>query len=417
MLIRGIPAEFPEDVVESVRAIAGPSCCASREDWTASDAVAIDDRETIEVDDALTVVESDGETLVGVHIADVAAFVDKGSAVDREALRRTATVYLPNVLVPMFPLLLSADLASLVGGQDRPALTVVARFDVHDNLLGSRFARTMVRVGRRLTYTEADLAIEAGDPVLGTLQRIAGRLLDARTGAGAQVHRRPEVKVHVRDGRIDVECIASDTPSRMMVAEMMILANRLTADRATADLTPVIYRIQDAPDSEPPDTEGLPEALRFEMLRKAFKRSHLSLSPAPHAGLGLGAYTQISSPIRRYADLVTQRQFAAAMEGRPLPYDNDELLRVISAAEAREVEIRQVEQISTTYWILRYLEEKVGAVLPAILLDRKGHVELSDYLVRGKIPASDQRRPGDIIPVVVESVRPVRGEIQLRVDP
>jgi exoribonuclease-2 len=126
----------------------------------------------------------------------------------------------------------------------------------------------------------------------------------------------------------------------------------------------------------------------------------------------------MSSPIRRYADLVTQRQFTAAMEGRPLPYDNDELLRVITAAEAREIEIRQLEQVSTTYWILRYLEErKLGTVLSAMLLDHKGHVELNDYLVRGKIPASENRHPGDVIPVVVESVRPIRGEIQLRIEP
>jgi exoribonuclease-2 len=257
-----------------------------------------------------------------------------------------------------------------------------------------------------------------GDPMLKRLQRMTGRLLDERTDAGAQVHRRPEINVHVIDGTIEVERIESATPSRLIVAELMILANRVTAGRAAAERIPIIYRTQEAPDTEPPDMAGLPEALRFERLRRAFKRSHLSLSPAPHAGLGLDAYTQMSSPIRRYADLVTQRQFTAAMEGRPLPYDNDELLRVITAAEAREIEIRQLEQVSTTYWILRYLEErKLGTVLSAMLLDHKGHVELNDYLVRGKIPASENRHPGDVIPVVVESVRPIRGEIQLRIEP
>lgn len=417
LLIRGIPTEFPEDVVRAAERLHAPARNASREDWTAVDAIAIDDRHTVEVDDAVTLVERGDHTEVGIHIADVAAFVEKGSALDREALRRTATVYLPNVLVPMFPHRLSTELASLVAGDPRPALSVIARFDERDHFVGARIARTTVSVHRRLTYAEADGALEAGDPRLARLRRITDRLCNERTAAGAQVHRRPEIKVHVTDGTIEVERIESATPSRLIVAELMILANRVTADRASADRIPIIYRTQDAPDSEPPDTDGLPEALRFEMLRRAFKRSHLSLSPAPHAGLGLDAYTQMSSPIRRYADLVTERQFTAAMEGRPLPYDNDELLRVIAAAEAREIEIRQLEQASTTYWILRYLEkQKLGTVVSAMLLDHKGHVELNDYLVRGKIPASEERHPGEVVPVMVESVRPIRGEIQLRVE-
>src|SRR5690606_2755428 len=125
--------------------------------------------------------------------------------------------------------------------------------------------------------------------------------------------------------------VAVDTPSRLIVSEMMILANRLAADRAAADGIPIIFRTQEPPDEPPPQTEGLPEPMQFELLRKSFKRSRLSLDPAPHAGLGLGAYTQMSSPIRRYADLVTQRQFAAALERQPFPYDKDELLAVITS--------------------------------------------------------------------------------------
>ena len=134
--------------------------------------------------------------------------------------------------------------------------------------------------------------------------------------------------------RIDV-----NTPSRLIVSELMILANQLTAEKAVLQGIPVIYRTQESPDTEPPDVSGLPEVLQFELLRRTFKRSRLSLSPAPHTGLGLSAYTQMSSPIRRYADLVTQRQYAAALQGDAMPYNNEELLRILSDAEKTEIEI------------------------------------------------------------------------------
>jgi exoribonuclease-2 len=123
----------------------------------------------------------------------------------------------------------------------------------------------------------------------------------------------------------------------------------------------------------------------------------------------------MSSPIRRYADLITQRQFVAAMRGEPFPYANDELLRVMTLAEATEVDIRRLEQSSTTYWVLTYLSlEKMREPLQAIVLDGKGTVELIDYLVRGKALAAEEWTPGQTVTVEIESIRPMAGEIRFR---
>src|SRR5262249_26517594 len=149
-----------------------------------------------------------------------------------------------------------------------------------------------------------------------------------------------------------IKKIDPKSPSRFIVSEMMILANGLSADFASVNALPVIYRTQEPREALAVEQTPAVEALAFERLRKTFKRSRLSLTPALHSGLGLAAYTQASSPIRRYADLVTQRQFTALLSGSPIPHGREELLQILSSAEAAEQEIRTIEDRSTNYWLL-----------------------------------------------------------------
>src|SRR6185436_6816982 len=111
------------------------------------------------------------------------------------------------------------------------------------------------------------------------------------------------------------------------------------ADFAATQSLPVIFRTQEPRDPVPLEAAPLPEALAFEKLRRTFKRSRLSLTPGLHSGLGLSAYTQASSPIRRYSDLVTQRQFTSLLQHRPIPHGREELLEILAAAESAEQEI------------------------------------------------------------------------------
>src|SRR5256712_6169037 len=156
------------------------------------------------------------------------------------------------------------------------------------------------------------------------------------------------------------------------------------------------------------------EALAFERLRKTFKRSRLSLTPGLHSGLGLGAYTQASSPIRRYADLVTQRQFTAMLSGVPVPYGREELLQILAAAETAEQEIRAIEDRSTNYWLLEYLARyKRGESLAAVVLDPKGNIELQDYYLRARV-GPVKLQPGDMVDVRIETIDPAKGEVRFR---
>lgn len=416
LVMAGIDAYFPQPLVEAAQQLSPYIHQPARLDYHNIPAFTIDDEDTREVDDALTIERSGNEIIVGIHIADVSAFVSKGDLLDAEASRRSSTIYLPASTVRMFPERLSTDLVSLTEGEPRPAFTVEVRFDEQGNRLAYRIAQSTIRVAKRLSYDEADASIETGEPSLQTLHALARQLQDARAGRGAITFRRPELKVRVHGDEIEIKKIDPNSASRLVVSEMMILANGLAADFASINSLPVIFRTQEAREALAIEDTPVVEALAFERLRKTFKRSRLSLTPGLHSGLGLGAYTQASSPIRRYADLVTQRQFTAKLTGVAIPYTREELLQILATAEAAEQEIRAIEDRSTNYWLLEYLSRyKKDEPLPAIVLDAKGTVELEDYYMRAKIPAANKAKPGDTIGVRIESIDPARGDVRFKI--
>jgi len=515
LVTAGIEPHFSSPLIQAAAQLTPYTHIPARLDYQDSPAFTIDDEDTQEVDDALTVRWEGDEIVVGIHIADVSAFVRKGDILDAEASRRSSTIYLPSITVPMFPERLSTDLASLRTAVPRPAFTVEVRFDKQANRAGYRIALSTINVQKRLSYDEADQIIES-DPALYTLHRIAKQLRDARSNRGAITFRRAELKIRVKGDEIQITKINPNSPSRFVVSEMMILANGLAADFASVNSIPVIYRTQeprealavedtlsaaldagdstktapsirrdpqrdlispaldagdstktapsirrdpqrdlkspaldagdstktapsirrdpqrdlkspalDAVDSTAGRLRGSDitlsgtykavEALAFERLRKTFKRSRLSLTPGLHSGLGLGAYTQASSPIRRYADLVTQRQFTAMLSGVPVPYGREELLQILAAAETAEQEIRAIEDRSTNYWLLEYLARyKRGESLAAVVLDPKGNIELQDYYLRGRVSGPVKLRPGEMVDVRIETIDPAKGEVRFR---
>src|SRR5262245_36869240 len=416
LIMAGIETEFLHPLIEVTKQLSPFSHDEARFDYQNALAFTIDDEDTREVDDALSVVRRGQEIVVGIHIADVSAFVQKGDLLDVEAARRSSTIYLPAATVRMFPEPLSTDRASLNYGSPRPAYTVEVRFDEQGSRLGYRITLTTVNVQKRFSYDDADRAFESGDTSLQTLHRIAQQLHEERAARGAITFRRPELKIRSTGDEIEIKKINSSSPSRFIVSEMMILANGLSADFASVNALPVIYRTQEPRDAIGVDETPVVEALAFERLRKTFKRSRLSLTPGLHSGLGLSAYTQASSPIRRYADLVTQRQFTSMLRGAAIPHGREELLRILVTAEAAEQEIRAIEERSTNYWLLEYLSRfKRDQQLPATVLDSKGNIELDDFYIRGKVATtSNKLQPGETISVAIESLDPAKAEVRFR---
>jgi exoribonuclease-2 len=395
--IAGLKDEFSEAVErDASEAVPGPRAITD-----GGYAITIDDEDTLEVDDALSCEAlADGGMRVRVHIALVADFVKKGAPMDVEAASRATTVYLPETTIRMLPDQISTRAASLIAGEDRPVLTTDVRLSADGELIESSIYPARIPIARRLDYDAVDRMLESGatsDEAAATvarLHRAAGMLRERRRTAGAVLIQRREAKVRVHDDDVEVQVLDNSSPGRTLVAEFMVLSNFVAARYAAENRIPIIYRVQ-------PQVAG----------DFASQRPRLSLYPEYHAGIGLDFYAQLSSPIRRYADLVLQRQLLGALSEHPVSiYTVDELLAVLAGAENAEASGRELERRAKRYWILRYLERHaMDAPILAYVMREGQSAELADFAVRGTLhgaPSMPNQMP---IMVQVSRVDPLRG--------
>jgi exoribonuclease-2 len=397
--IAGLKDEFSDAVMkEASEAIPGPRAISD-----GGFAVTVDDEDTVEVDDALSCEAlPDGGMRVRVHIALVADFVAKGGAMDNEAASRATTVYLPETTIRMLPDPISCRAASLIAGEDRPVLTTDVRLSADGELIDASIYPARIPIMRRLDYEQVDRILESGssaDDTAATVARLnaaAIQLRRRRRTAGAVLMQRREAKVRVRGDDVQITVLDNASPGRTLVAEFMVLSNFVAARYAAANRIPIIYRVQ-------PQMGG----------DLASMRPRLSLHPEYHAGIGLDFYAQLSSPIRRYADLVLQRQLLGALANRDHDtaiYTVDELLTVLAGAENAEASGRELERRAKRYWILRYLERHAldGPILAYVVREGQS-AELADFAVRGTLhgaPTLPNQMP---IMVQVSRVDPLRG--------
>ncbi|KHG66269.1 exoribonuclease II [Thermus sp. 2.9] len=347
----GLPLEAP-------RLSLPPLPEEAREDLTHLPAYAIDDEGSQDPDDALYAERVEGGFHLLVHVADVAALVAPGSPLDQEALRRGANLYLPEGTVPMLPLEATALLG--LGLQPvSPALTFELWVSEEGELLEERIFPSWVRV-ERLTYAEA-----VGRPELAPLREVAEAFRGRRLAQGALEISLPEVKVRVEGDEIRILPLPPHE-SRIWVREAMLLAGYAAAHLAFREGLSFPYATQEAP-SRRVEGEGL--AAMWEQ-RKALKRAQLKATPAPHKGLGLPLYAQVTSPLRRYLDLVAHQQLRAWLKGER-PLSQAELLERVGAAEAVADLVREAERKSKLHWTLLYLKEK-GYEGVGVLVERRG---------------------------------------------
>ena len=411
--------KHPEPVVTYAATVELP---ALREPVEAA-SFSIDDDDTREVDDVLTATQEGPQVRVDIDIADPSSFIAIGDPVDREALRRAATLFLPTGAFYMLPERLGCELGSLSVGQARPALRTSVWLDEDGAVEGYEHKRVTIRVGERLNYEQADRLLADGEgptaQALKVLDKLARARAERRRSRGALFISRREWKLHVTDGGEKIEALPldPDSPSRALVAEMMILAGSLAAREAEQRGLPIIYRTQAAPTDPLPEVPpGHPAA--FALLRRHLHPASLSLSPSPHWGLGLEAYTQVTSPLRRYADLVAQRQLGASLAGEPPPYDAQELLRVLAAAEATEKEAKRIEASVKERWGLEYVRRLTERdALEAMVLNEHpagGYLaQLGCCGATGILQDDRRHEPGAELVVSVKTVRPEKGTLRL----
>lgn len=419
----GLRTVFPDEVEAAAREAARRGFDpAGRVDLTALDVLTVDGPHTREIDDGLSVEpRPDGGFRLGVHIADPAAFSAPGDALDREALSRSLSHYLPDLRLPMLPPAISEEAASLLPGEERPALSVLVQVSPSGRVESFQIVRSVVRSRARLDYDGVDRTLRSGDGPYARELRILAELSERferlRVAAGAVVLRVPEVEVRVDGGEIRLERRDPASPAQRLVSEAMVLAGALAARFAMERGIPVIYRRQDPPDRPLPlPAPGDNEIVAARRLRRALRRGEVSVAPGPHHALGLPAYAQATSPLRRYQDLATHRQIGSVVAGREPAYEAVALQRIAATTERAEADGRRAERASERYWTLRWYESRQGERVRAVVADTTPRpvVVLEDTLLEEAVPALADAEPGDRVQLEIVRVVPRADLIVLR---
>ncbi len=414
---QNISPDFPEEVLSRAGAVAetdlaGRWDTSTRRDLRDLNAFTIDSSLTSDHDDALSLrALEDGTCEVGIHIADVAEFIDPGDILDREAESRASSIYLPDGRISMLPSVLSEEWCSLKSGKDRFAMSFLLTVDSEGAVKGREIALSVIRIREQLTYEDVNERI-ARDPALSSLYELAIKVRKQRIDRGAIILPLPEIHVHVNPaGMIQMSRYEKESPSQVMVSEWMIATNAAAASYLAEQGVPSVYRGQAEckPETDPVASEH--EIFHTYRRRRLFARAEMDTQPRPHCSLALSSYAMATSPIRRYTDLVVQRQIRHLLLDQENPYSEDDLRQLITRLAAVQSKIFLIQRKWTRYWILKYMEQEDLHTLNAVVLDqndRFAHVLLPDFLMEANVPLPEKNalQRGEMVRVKIERISP-----------
>jgi exoribonuclease-2 len=411
--------DFPEGVeIESDKLIGECLPGEGFEDLTGLDIFSIDDENTEDIDDALSIRETADGTEVGIHISNVAALVPKWSGADEEAGRRGETIYLPEKRIHMFPLRLVKERLSLVEGTERLSLSLFVTFDGENNLKSQRFTNSIVRVRKNMSYAGGSEFFQNDDGGI-RMREIALGLRKKRLEAGALIVQLPQLKIRINgEGRIKVEKNYMNSVAHVVVAEMMILMNRMSGKFLKENNIPCIYRSQ--PEPVPDDVRTLDETSPLYPVRvvKFLRAPRVGLSPEPHMSLGIDVYTQVTSPIRRYPDIIMQRQIVSELLYGEAAYSEEEIENLYPRIEVGIRDKKTIERQRERYWLYKHLRSLEGGEIEGVIssvTDTRASAYLPDYLFETPVSLGSERVPeeGARIRLRVRKVDPLRKILSL----
>ena len=345
------------DEVEAVFNV--PESFAGLTDRTDLEIFSVDSETTQDIDDAISF-ETDGDRVIlGVHISNVAHVVNRGSFLDQGCVERAETVYFPEGRVDMFPRELVSGKLSLTAGDLRPAFSLFATFEKENfTLIDYCFETTLIRVSENLTYAEATEMFR--DTQWGeSLAALTDSLRAERVSRGAFVVQLPELKISLGDqGGISVSKDHMDSPAHGVVSECMILMNRLCGDFFDENAIPALFRSQ-TQEIDPEAGELDPADVLFPVkIARHLKPSFVAFVPEVHKSLGVSRYVQTTSPIRRYTDLLMQRQLISWLKEQKVCYSESELEDMNTRVSLATREIKNAQRGRHRYWLIRYLLEE-----------------------------------------------------------
>ena len=385
--------------------------------------VTIDDDDTLDIDDGLALETSaEGRQRLWIHIADPGRLVAAGTPLDLEARRRGTSLYLARGNLPMFPPQLAHGPMSLRRGERSAAWSLWVELDDQGAVLADGFERSWIRPTYRLSYADADELIELAPPQEADLLAIH-QLLKVRhawrTARGALNLEDPEGRIRCRGEQAELEVVEA-SPSRRLVAEAMVLAGSLVAERGMEAGLALPFRSQ--PTAALPSAAELAELpcgpVRHAAIKRCLSRGLVGTSPAPHFSLGLRAYVQATSPIRRYGDLLVQRQLLALRSGEP-PLAEQDLAALLTELEGPVRQGLQIAREDQRHWLQVWFEQQEQQQWPGLFLrwlrqeHQLGLVWLDDLAQSLPCHCPSRSEPGSALVVRLNAVDSLQDQLRL----
>ena len=417
-----IPSEFPVKVMNQAARVPDHVLEADRDgrmDLTDWQTVTIDGEDAKDLDDAVTLTKEDRIYHLGVHIADVSNYVQGGSALDKEALKRGTSVYLADRVVPMLPERLSNGICSLNQGEDRLTLSCLMDIDENGTVISHKIAETVIRVDRRMSYNQVRCILEDGDtetsreykdlvPMFFLMKELSALLRKRRHHRGSIDFDFPESKITLNGaGRaIDVQPYEANVATEI-IEDFMLMANETVAKEYCKGEYPFVYRTHENPDPErieelltllhhqgiqirksrqeitPKEIQeilesiqGLPnETMISRLTLRTMKQARYTTECSGHFGLAARYYCHFTSPIRRYPDLQIHRIIRDNIRGRLQREGKTEHYREILEEVARQSSVcerraqeaeRESDRLKKAEYMSYHLGEEFEGIISGV---------------------------------------------------
>ena len=438
-----LPLGFTEKQLNQAERVAKPVSEADmfgRMDLRDTMMVTIDGEDAKDLDDAVSMEKIGDIYRLGVHIADVANYVQESSALDKEALDRGTSVYLVDRVIPMLPKALSNGICSLNAGEDRLALSCIMDVDAKGNVVDHTIAETVIHVNKRMTYTGVqkilDGSVEEREanqelvPMLEMMAHVAEILRDKRSRRGSIDFDFPETKVKLNALGKAVEILPYErTAATKLIEDFMLLANETVAEHFFWQELPFVYRTHEKPDPEkmtklgifirnfgyyfkagngevhPKELQKLlnkiagtrEEALLSRLTLRSMQRAAYTTECSGHFGLAAQYYCHFTSPIRRYPDLQIHRIIKDSLRGRlnerKIAHYGKILPEVASHSSRMERRADEAERETVKMKKAEYMKDHLGEIYEGVISGVTNYgiyVEL-DNTVEGMVHVNSMR--------------------------
>lgn len=429
----GIPEEFPQEVLDEAEKVSssGVKDIKGRLDLRDQKIITIDGDDSKDLDDAVSLRRDGDAYILGVHIADVSEYVTEKSPLDKEALKRGTSVYLPDRVIPMLPKALSNGICSLNEGEDRLTLSVIMRLDAWGHVTDHKITESVIRSAHRMTYHEVKLIVEDKDEEMRERFKDVKDMLDEMLILSRKIralrHERGSIDFNFEETKIilDENGVAVDikpyehSKANEIIEDFMILANETVAEHFCRKNVPFLYRSHDIPDHDkihdlgtfieqfgltlhpagkeisPKDIqrllekiEGTPEeGLIMRLALRSMQQAKYTVDCIGHFGLAARFYCHFTSPIRRYPDLIIHRIIKEFLHGRLDEKRQGHFSSILPAVatETSKLERREdeVEREADKMKKAEYMKKHIGEVYDGVISGVTGwgfYVELPNTI-------------------------------------